>query len=157
MKLFKFIFKVLLLPFTILGLILSLFTPAAATTKQRNPYDENYFTNQLAGRKFQKEYEIKFLQGTTQKLPNRFRADLWTSESVVEVDWEHKMYEGLGQALTYSYYSEGYKPGIVILDDINKNTNYHKFLDVFKHHGVKYWIVEVNRDTGEIRGITESE
>ena len=147
----KLIFKLLkwtiFLPITILLLIGSLFAADSKPAKAKAyKYDEKHFTRLL-------HEEHGFIEGKTQKLPERFQADLWTEDTVIEVDWESKMYEGLGQALTYSFYSDDYHPGIVILDDINKNVNFHKFLDVFRYHEVKVWIVQVNRETGTILNI----
>ena len=135
-KLIKFLFKILFLPLT---LILSLFTPAAAEKPKRvkNPYDENYFTNLLIE-------EHGFEEGST--ISHKFRPDLFLSGYTIEVDWENKMFEGLGQALTYHYYREDSAgPGIVILDDVNKNVNFEKFLDVFDAYDIKVWIVQVDR------------
>ena len=49
----------------------------------------------------------------------------------------------------------GKKPGIVILDDINKNVNYEKFLEVFDHFEVKVWIAEVERSSRKIIELKE--
>ena len=147
----KKLFKLLMLPFTILGLIISLVTPATADKpkKPRNPYDENYFTDKLIA-------EHGFEAGTEYKLPHRFKADMYTEDYVIEVDWESKMYEGLGQALTYAYYSSTHtRPAIVILDDVNKSVDFQKFFEVFDAYDVKVWVVEVDRTNGDILNITE--
>ena len=149
MKLFKLVIKLILLPFTILGFIFSLFGSATADTKKVKipTFKEDEFTQLLVD-------SGQFDDGNTIKLPERFRADLVKDDYIIEVDWENKMYEGLGQALTYSYYGDK-KPGIVILDDINKNVNYHKFLEVFDHYNVKVWIVEVDKTKLELISVTE--
>lgn len=145
MKLIKLIWKVLKLPFIVLGLILSLFSTSQAEVKKPKTFKEvNYIEELWKHHNFEKGKHIG----------QRFQPDLFFEGYVVEVDWEHKMYEALGQSLVYSYVS-GKKPGIVILDDINRNTNYEKFLDIFDHYEIKIWIAEVDKKSKEILNLTE--
>ena len=135
-KLFKLILAILTL-----GLSLFITGPVFAKKKSvRSPYDENYFTNKLID-------EHPFTKGCD--IGRKFKADLFRGSYVIEVDWESKMYEALGQALAYSFVCKK-KPAIVILDDINRKVNFHKFLDIFKHYKVKVWIVEVDKSNGTI-------
>ena len=150
MKLIKLFIKIILLPITIISTIMGLFTGAAAADKPKrvkNPYDENYFTQLLID-------DHGFDAGCM--ISHKFKPDLFSEGYTIEVDWEGKMYEGLGQALTYDFYCEGSAgPGIVILDDVNKNVNFEKFFEVFDAYNVKVWIVKVDRTNGTILEIVE--
>ena len=146
MKLIKLLFKIIFLPLT---LIISLFTPAVAEKPKRvkNPYDENYFTQLLIDKH-------GFEEGCT--INRKFKPDLFMTGFTIEVDWEGKMYEGLGQALTYDYYcDDSAGPGIVILDDVNKNVDSEKFFEVFDAYNVKVWIAKVDKTNGTILEVVE--
>lgn len=109
----------------------------AVTAKAAN-YNENYFTNKLI-----KEYN--FNRGKSIK---GFRSDLEKNGYTIEVDWETKIYEAIGQSLSYSY-KFGLKPGIVILD-FHKKEYYNKFIPILNNYNIKYWIFKVNKKTGKI-------
>ena len=148
MKIIKLVLKILFLPLTILGFILGIFggSADAAPKKKKVPtYNEDHFTELLA-----KDWGFE----KADSLAHRLKPDLQYDVYIIEVDWEQKMYEGLGQALTYAYYAD-MKPAIVILDDVNKNVNFKKFLEVFEHYDVQVWVAEVNKQTGEILSVTE--
>ena len=150
-KLIKLIWKILILPITILMFILSIFgsTTVAEPKRTSKPkpitFKETDYTEQLW-------MHHGFTEGS--HIGERFQPDLFKDDYVIEVDWEGKMYEGLGQALVYSFKS-GKKPGIVILDDINRNVNFEKFLDVFDHYNVKVWIAEVEKTSKDIISLKE--
>ena len=56
--------------------------------------------------------------------------------------------------MVYSFITKK-KPGIVILNDVNQNRNFKKFLDIFDHYKVKVWIAKVDRSSKKIASIKE--
>ena len=93
-------------------------------------------------------------------MPNKFKADLMDDEYVWEIDFGgHKVFEAIGQALVYSFYS-GKKPGVVILtrSDNEANKLREAFKPVLDEHNIKlvhYKIVDKHKgeivdDSGEL-------
>ena len=128
------------LPITLLVLWLM---PSPAEAKS---FNEQYFTEQLAN-----NHGFDLATGTRE-----FRPDLMRDGVVVEVDWEKKIYEGIGQSLVYAHEFKR-APGIVILNDKMVGHNIDKYLPAIHSLNVKVWIANVCKDTGVIYSVTHIE
>ena len=136
MKLLK-----ILLAIVTLGISL-IFVPVNAKPVKIN---EDYFTNAII------ESNTGFTKGPTKK---GFRVDVRYGDYVVEVDWSHKVYEGIGQALVYSYEFDS-KPGLLLLHDVSKPEKYGKYIPTLKYLGIKTWIVSVDKKNGKVLGVNQ--
>jgi len=71
------------------------------------------------------------------------RPDCVTKDYAIEVDWAHKWYEGLGQALHYSLVT-GLKPGIVLIMRSPKDNRFYlNLIMVIKeyHLPIRVWTI----------------
>ena len=135
----RLIFKLILLPFTILMWLFG--------TSHAANYNENYF-NKLIAKELNGKVEVRTRL-------NR-RVDILTKDTAWECDWSYKAWsEGVGQALTYAELT-GKKPGICVLIDSKKENADHIALVkiIAKKHKIKLVFYLCNKSNGKMKKVT---
>lgn len=96
-----------------------------------------------SSKKHERYYQEKFcskLHGRVEyTLQDRTRVDCLTEEYAIEVDFEHKWAEAVGQSLYYSLMT-GKKPGILIIKENGRHIP--KIFKLCNEYGITLWIIE---------------
>ena len=101
-------------------------------------------------------YVNKYCRGTTEyKLDDGTRADCLTREHIMEFDFAHKWYEGLGQALHYSV-KTGKRPAVCLIYKKHDDMRYvNRLFDVIMTFGISMDIYIINMNRNMIKLITD--
>ena len=125
-------------------------TKEVPKAKKASAKNEHYY-NQLIAADFQAESGVK--------LDNGLIVDMMDEDTAYEIDFGGaKIYEGIGQSLSYAYFTDK-KPGLIILVRDDKE---QKMLDILEpvihHHGIDLYIYKVtDRIEGTYEEVIESE
>lgn len=125
-------------------LIITLLQPAAPVPE--NLKFETDLTRYYAKVVFEKNYELEYV------LPDGRRVDILTETHAYESERIEKMYEGIGQALSYAI-STNKKPGLFILYKNGQDEKYNQLLAIvtsLRGHGYDLELIIINIDNGKI-------
>lgn len=80
------------------------------------------------------DYVERWCKGIVEhRLPDRRRVDCLTETHAYEVDWAHKWYEGLGQALSYSV-ATGLAPGVALIVGPRDERHVRRLREALKYY-----------------------
>ena len=80
---------------------------------------------------------------TEYRLDDNSRVDIITQTYAIEIDYDYKWYESIGQSLFYSI-KTGLRPGIVLLIDNQKYLN--RLLIVANKYNIKVWTINLESE-----------
>lgn len=81
-------------------------------------------------------------------LPNNTRVDCLTEERAIEVDYEHKWAESIGQALHYAMWT-GTKATVLLIisTPIESNAGYKRLMGTINHYNLPIDVITVNHES----------
>ena len=93
---------------------------------------------------YQREFCKKILGIMEYRLQDGTRVDCYTSTYSFEVDFGHKAYEALGQAMQYSAVANN-KPGIALIIETAKDRRYaNRIKATAKRYGIRIFTIDKN-------------
>ena len=95
--------------------------------------NEKYYVSLFA--EYIEDCEIEY------RLKDNTRVDILTQHYAIEVDFEKKWYEAIGQALHYELLTN-LIPGIVLIIDDNNSRNLERLLRVAEKYNIMVWSID---------------
>ena len=102
-------------------------------------------------RYYQEEFCGKVRGKMEYRLPGGTRIDCLTPTYAFEVDFGHKAFESVGQALYYAMRT-GRKPGIVLIRETGRDDRYiGRVKPLAKKYGIKLFVIDKNLNIRSIK------
>jgi len=85
------------------------------------------------------------------KLKNGIRVDCMTDTFAYEVEWGKKLYEGIGQSLTYAHFTRKLPGVIVLLGDDADRKRFDLLKEVMEGLDMEILVYKVNKTSGSVK------